>query len=213
MAYLSEKFNGYIADNPNIDFIRCDGKVFSYDEVNTASVTASSNSLTINGGWSNFPLATIDTDKTLEVNFTSSQFNLDLFQLSLAQEEVEEGDKGVVESKRYEVETGLKVTLPFEVNANSVKISGLTEAGTVAEGKFKVAITAATEEADGKTEITFNTGDVTVGDTIRVSYRRRVVSAGVVSALTNGTTAKGELFMHFPVYSDGSDLNVRSFAA
>lgn len=44
MAYLSEKFNGYIADNPNIDFIRCDGKVFSYDEVNTASVTASSNS-------------------------------------------------------------------------------------------------------------------------------------------------------------------------
>lgn len=91
-----------------------------------------------------------------------------------------------------------------------MKISGLTEAESVSAGKFKVAITAATESADGKTEITFNTGDVAVGDTVRVSYRRRVVSAGVVSAMTNGTTAKGELFMHFPVYSDGSDCTESS---
>ena len=34
---------GYIADNPNIDFERCDGKVFSYYEVNTANMNATNN--------------------------------------------------------------------------------------------------------------------------------------------------------------------------
>lgn len=43
MIYL-EKFKGYIADNPNVDFVRCDGTAFSYDEVNSASVTNTSNS-------------------------------------------------------------------------------------------------------------------------------------------------------------------------
>lgn len=43
MIYV-EKYNGYIADNPNIDFVRCDGRVFSFDEVNTASVTNTKNS-------------------------------------------------------------------------------------------------------------------------------------------------------------------------
>ena len=57
MAVYVEKLKGYIADNPNIEFERCDGKVFSYDEVNTASMNDQSESLTINGGQSNFPLA------------------------------------------------------------------------------------------------------------------------------------------------------------
>lgn len=44
MSVYVEKYGGYIADNPNIDFERCDGKVFSYNEVNTASVNNTSNS-------------------------------------------------------------------------------------------------------------------------------------------------------------------------
>ena len=35
---------GYIADNPNIEFVRCDGRVFSYDEVNTSDVSTTKNS-------------------------------------------------------------------------------------------------------------------------------------------------------------------------
>ena len=31
----AEQFGGYIADNPDIDFERCDGRIFHYDEVNT----------------------------------------------------------------------------------------------------------------------------------------------------------------------------------
>ena len=43
MAQYLEQIAGYIADNPNIDFERCDGKVFSYYEVNTANMSATNN--------------------------------------------------------------------------------------------------------------------------------------------------------------------------
>lgn len=55
MAVYIEKYDGYIADNPNIDFERCDGKVFSYYEVNTASMSNTANQLTITGGQGNYP--------------------------------------------------------------------------------------------------------------------------------------------------------------
>ena len=74
MAVYIPKYEGYIADNPNIDFERCDGEVFSYYEVNTASMTNTSNVLTITGGQGNYPLAYIDTDKALEFTYASSQF-------------------------------------------------------------------------------------------------------------------------------------------
>lgn len=59
-----EKYNGYIADVPNITFTRCDGKVFFFDEVNTAGVTNTKNSIPVTGGQGQFPLAYIDTDAT-----------------------------------------------------------------------------------------------------------------------------------------------------
>ena len=204
MAVYIEKYDGYIADNPNIDFERCDGSVFSYYEVNTASMSNTANTQTITGGQGSYPLAYIDTDKTLEFTFASSQFSLDMFQMANATNIVD-GDFGTLETKRYEVETGLKITIPYECQANSVKIRGLEEAAAVAAGKFKVTITAATAQADGKTEITLNEGDATVGDTIRVSYRRRVVGAQKMTVTTKATTAKGALYAHWPVYSSGTD--------
>ena len=42
MQYI-EQLGGYIADHPNIDVQRCDGKVRSYYEVNTASMSATNN--------------------------------------------------------------------------------------------------------------------------------------------------------------------------
>ena len=63
MLYL-DKYNGYIADVPNIEFVRCDGTVFAYDELTSASMTAGHNMITITGGQGNFPLAYIDTDST-----------------------------------------------------------------------------------------------------------------------------------------------------
>lgn len=40
----SEKYAGYIADVPNIHFIRCDGRAFYFEEVNSASMTNTANS-------------------------------------------------------------------------------------------------------------------------------------------------------------------------
>ena len=39
MAQYIEQIGGYIADNPNIVFERCDGKVVSYYEVHTVRHT------------------------------------------------------------------------------------------------------------------------------------------------------------------------------
>ena len=209
MAVYIEKYDGYIADNPNIDFERCDGSVFSYYEVNTASMTNTSNTQTINGGQGNYPQAYIDTDKTLEFTFSSSQFSLDMFQMANATS-MTEGDFGTLETKRFEVEAGQKLTIPYECQTGSVKIRGLEEATAAAAGKFAVSITAATAEAAGKTEVTFNEGDATVGDTIRVSYRRRVVGASKMTVTTKATTAKGALYAHWPVYSSGTDCTESS---
>lgn len=209
MAVYLPKYDGYIIDNPNIDFVRCDGTVFSYDEVNTASVTNTNNVITITGGQGRSPLAYIDSDMTSEITFASSLFDLEMFAMANAVD-VENGDFGTLESGLYEVEDGLTVNLPFEVKANSVQIvrpRGLEEATTAAAGKFTVAITAATAETAGATVVTFNTGDVAVGDTVRVAYIRRVVNASTVPVTTEATTAKGTLYAHWPVYSSGSDCS------
>lgn len=215
MAVYLPKYDGYIIDNPNIDFERCDGTVFAYDEVNTASVTNTANTITITGGQGRSPLAYIDSDMTSEITFESSQFTLDMFAMANAAA-IENGDFGTLESDRFDVETGLKVTLPFECQAGSVKIlnpRGLEEDTTVGAGKYTVAITAAAAETAGSTLVTFNTGDVAVSDTVRISYKRRIVDGSKVTVTTESTTAKGTLWAHWPVYSSGSDLNEWSFAA
>ena len=202
MAVYIEKYDGYIADNPNIDFERCDGTVYSYYEVNTASMSNTANTLTITGGQGNYPLAYIDTDKTLEFTFASSQFTLEMFSMANATS-IEDGDFGIRESHLYDVETGLKITIPYETKANSVRIPGVTQGESAAQGKFTVVVTAATADTDGSTVITLYEGDATVGDTVRVSYIRRIVDSSKVSVTTKATTAKGSLFAHWPVYSAG----------
>lgn len=197
MLYI-EKYNGYLADNPNIEFVRCDDTVFAYDEISTASMNVGHNMITISGGQGNFPLAYIDTDSTLEFQFESAQFNLEIFEMANGVHQVE-GDFGILESKRYDVAAGLKVTIPYEVKSGSVIIRGLEEASTAAAGKFTVAITPSAAAVDGETVITFYEGDVTVGQTIRVAYQRRVISASKVPVQVTSTTAKGSLYAHWPL--------------
>lgn len=197
MLYI-EKYNGYLADVPNIEFVRCDGTVFAYDELNSASMTAGHNMITITGGQGNFPLAYIDTDSTLEFTFESSQFTLEIFEMANGVSQVE-GDFGMLESNRFDVESGLKINIPYEVKEGSVIIRGLEEAAVAATGKYSVVITASTAAVSGKTVITFYEGDVTVGQVVRVAYQRRVVGSSKVPVKTTSTTAKGSLFAHWPI--------------
>ena len=213
MAVYVEKYDGYIADNPIIDFVRCDGRVFFFDEVNTSGFTNGSEALTITGGQGAFPLAYLDTQKTLEFTFDISNFDMEMFEVANAAS-ITEGDFGIVETARYDVATGLKVTIPYECQAGSVKVPGFEEAQADAEGKFVVTITAATANAAGSTEVVFHTGDVAIGDTLRVSYKRRMVNAAQLEVKTTTTTSKGTLYAHYPVYSSGSDCsqaNVKAY--
>lgn len=140
----------------------------------------------------------------MEVTFASSQFGLDMFEMAGATNAVV-GDVGVRASGRYEVEEGLKITIPMEVQAGTVYINGLELADAAEAGKYTVAITPASADAAGSTVITFAEGDVVVGDTVRVAYKRRAVETAVVSDHTTSKTVKGELTLTWPVYSAGID--------
>jgi hypothetical protein len=204
MAIYLEKYNGYIVDNPNIDFERCDGEIFSYSEVSTASMNSTANNLPIQGGQGVYPLAYIDTDKSLEMTFASAQFTLDMFAMANGTKIID-ADTSTLETKRYDVDAGLTATIPFEVQDKSVKIRGLEEDDTADEGFFKVTITPATAVVPGETVILFDSADVTAGDTLSIAYRRRITGASNMDVKTNSTTAKGALYAHWPVYSSGTD--------
>ena len=50
-----------------------------------------------------------------------------------------------------------------------------------------------------------NSGDAAEGDDVAVTYKRRVVGAGRLVVKTTSTTAKGELYLHYPISSSGED--------
>lgn len=143
------------------------------------------------------------------MTFASSQFSMDMFEMANATNMVQK-DTGISESKRYEVETGNVITIPYEVKENSVYINGLKQGTTAAAGTYSVTITAASADKDGSTKITLAEGDATVGDVVRVSYIRRVVDAQIVTVKTSSTTAKGSVVYSYPVYSAGTDCTESS---
>lgn len=200
MKYI-EKFGGYIADNPNIEIELCGGKVYSYDEVNTASMTNNSETIEITGGQGNFPLAVLDTTKTLEFTFESSEFTLDMFAMA-NDVKTETKDYTVLTSGRFEVAADHTVELPEDCDTTeTIYINGFEKDDAAATGKYAV-----TDAADGNpAKITFDEGDVNEGDTIRIAYKRKIEDANVVSVLTNSHTAKGSLTAVWPVYSSGTD--------
>ena len=208
MAIYVPKFNGYIADVANLDFIRSDGTAFSFQEATATSANQTNDNMTITGGWSVYPLAYIDTGRNFEVSFTSAQFTMEMFELA-NNGTTETKDYGIYESDTFDVGTGLVITLPFEAQATTVKIRGLENSTetTPTAGHFKVTNVPAAEGTTATTTITFATGDVVVGDSVRVLYKRRIKNAEVLSVRTDSTTARGQATIHWPVYSSGDDTD------
>lgn len=181
-------------------FNRCDGKKFAFDEVSTSSLTNTANVLTITGGQGAYPLAYIDTDRALELTFASAQFSLDMFQMANAAQ-MKDGDYGSLESSLCSIAEN-KITLPFEVKEKSISINGLEEADAAEPGKY--AVTATTTPTPS-TVIELDEEDAKVGDHVRVFYRRRINAASHLEIKTTTTSARGELWAHYPVYSSGTD--------
>lgn len=169
------------------------------------------NSLSITGGQGQYPIGFIDTDRGLECSFTNAMFDGDMFEISNAGLAVD-GDSYTVETKKYAVEAGTSggtspiITLPFEVDTASVYIRGLTLASTATQsGQFTASNNEASDGTPASTTLTFQSSDVSVGDEVYVSYKRRIAAAHDIVINTNTASAKGEVWMHWPVYSAGTD--------
>lgn len=124
VAYI-EKLDGYIADTPNIDFLRCDGTAFSFYECQSGNFTDTLNFITVTGGWGTSPLAYIPSDRTTEFQFESSQFSIDIFSMANAVE-LTKADTGVLETDLFDVDkTAHTITMNFETKDDSIRIRGL----------------------------------------------------------------------------------------
>ena len=111
-----------------------------------------------------------------------------------------------MESRLFNVETGLKITIPYQVKEDSVRIKGFTQVAGITPEAGKFAVTHG-ENDEPETTILFVADDAAVGEKMRVAYRRRVNGASVATVLTNARTAKGSLSAHWPVYTSGSDTS------
>ena len=209
MAIYIPKYNGYMIDVAKLIFIRCDDTPFYFSEASQTNFSDTMNNITINGGWNVNPLAIIDTTRDTQFTFTSAQFTNEMFEMANNTTSAD-GDYGAYEADFFEVVTGLKVVLPFEVQTTSVMIRGLAAANADADGKFVVTFIAAAGSVPAKTEIAFHTGNVAVGDKVLVFYKRRIVNARVTDVKTNSTSAKGSLHAWWPIYSDGMDCTEAS---
>lgn len=112
---------------------------------------------------------------------------------------VETKNRTILDSGYFEVDSGLKIEIPHYVDVESIRIRGFKKAEALASGSF-------TATAQGKvTTITFNAGDVVVGDTVLVSFERVIADSQGIGVKTNTPSAKGELWLYYPIYSDGAD--------
>jgi hypothetical protein len=216
MAVYLEEYKGFLYDVPVIDFIRCDKKVFHYEKVSTSDANFNQDTTPINGGWGKLPLGFIETGMTQEVTFASAEFGLDMFEMANAAK-MTKGDYATFEMDKFAVtkpDSALIITLPFECKAGTIVVPGFEVGNESATGVVTVSITAAAAATNGSTVLTFYTGDVNVGDELMVGYKRRVVNGNRVLVKNTSTTAKGELYLHYPISSSGDDLTkVWSLAA
>ena len=205
-TYIGQ-YKGYVADAADIEFIRCDNKVFSCKEATATNITPGGDALTITGGQSTFPLAFIDSTKTLDLGFTNAAFDMDMFEMTGTEAAVD-GAKDITISELVEIKksgsTLYAHTSKVFSTTGAYYLGGLEYlAGTTpAEGKF--CVTTADEGETGS-KLLFAEDDVAEGDTIMVLYTFSAANVHSVPVKTNSPTAKGEAWFHFPVYSSGED--------
>ena len=190
-------YKGYITDVPELWFKRRDGKVFHYDQLTAATATPNTNFNEVSAGWSLYPVAYLPGQSTMEFQFTSGQFNADLFAMANAKEFAADAAYSVLVTKELDVVNN-KATFAGDTVPEDLEIDGLEKtADAVSEGKFKVS-------AEGGTiTIEFNAGDV--GDTVEVTYSE-IKTANVIK-IDNQTSAVGELLAKWPIYASGDETD------
>lgn len=147
----------------------------------------------MNAGWSLFPVATLPGSSTFTMNFTSGQFDADLFSMANKTDYETNASYEMDTNERHEPDASHEIELLETPVADSVFIAGMepTTESTVATGKYKI---------DGK-KITFS-GDDDI-DYVDVVYK--YVKEVNEAIITNKESAIGECSCIWPVYGSGDD--------
>lgn len=199
MATYNANLRGYVADVPKVIFRRCDGHAYAFDELASATVSADIQTTDITGGWSLFPLAVLPGASTFTLNFTSAQFDTDLFSMAnkTAAGDYQTNANYEMDTKeRHTPDQNHQITLIETPVAGTIFIAGLEEvtgSGTITAGKYLV---------NGK-QITFSADDDI--DFVDVIYK--YVKEVKELIVTNKESAIGEATCIWPVYGSGDDCS------
>ena len=211
MALYNEKLKGYIADVPRVVFKRCDGKKWYFDELTAATVSADIQTIDINAGWSLFPVAVLPGQSTFTMNFTSGQFDPEMFAMANKTEYelvgVDQNDPGylIPQVDRATISATNKIAvLTRKAIEGSIYIEGLEETdGTPTPKSGNDLPTYKVDYTKDYPTVTFPTG---IDGTVEIiyEYRRQNVK---VAMMTNREAAIGEATAIWPVYGTGDDCS------
>lgn len=189
---------GFIVDSPNCAIMGALGNT----QILTASqgsITFGGDSIDINGGWSLYSLATIDTSKTVEISLTDVELKMSSLALQNGVQVQSKAKERFIFGNEFTVNTN-KITVPYEVVTGSVLIDGFTETtGTLATKQFTVTV------GTGTTDIEFFTGEVADGTVITPIFRVEIADAETVEVLNNSFGKTSQVVLEYPLY--GEDNN------
>jgi len=189
---------GFIVDSPNALIIGKSGN----SQIVTAtqgSITFGGDSIDINGGWSLYSLASIDTSKTIEIALTDAELKMSSLALQNGVTVQSKAKERFIFGQNYEVKAN-KITLPYEVVAGSVLIEGFEETGAILEaGKFTVTV------GTGTTDIEFFAGELADGSVISPIFRVEIADTETVEVLNNSFAGTSKFILEYPVYGDKDD--------
>lgn len=194
------KISGFILDTPRA-LIKNSKGIASFVTSSSGSIKFGGESVEITGGWSNYALTEIDTKKSIEIELTDAQWDLDQMALatggtrSVITSEYEMfGEPKVIDSGTY------KITLPVAVLPGSIRINGFTEtvSATPSANQFKVTISTTTE-------ILFPASEA--GKTVYPSYKVSLANAETLTAKTTDFPKSGEVVLTFPIFAGDSQTD------
>lgn len=190
---------GYIIDSPKVYIENSNGTI-QIVKATSGSVKFDGDSIDINGGWSAYPLAIIDTTKTVEISVTDARFDLDAMQLTTGGTKATGASAFYYFGTPYTIdETTDKIILPHEVIPNTVKISGYTETTEITPTGTQFTVTVST----GQTEILFASTEA--GKTVYPAYQIATPDTSeTVSVKTTDFPSSALTIVQYPVYSDES---------
>lgn len=156
----------------------------------------------------------IPGDAGMEISFTDAMFYEDMYSTT-GTETPSVHDVGVWETGVFTVNTlpgtpvYTYVTVPYQADDRFVIINGLTQVPVADPGNLPELSAgefyAFTSTNTNKMAVVFYEGDFNKGDLVSITYQRRVANGYVSDITAENGTARGALYLHYPVMSSGTD--------